>query len=138
MLGIEADYESAVVLHKKYRLGKSYRFYARGGTMSMIPLRDQVWAYYYRRNGKNSASQIRFFDVQHKTSYVNIEKSLAENVLSCLNLNYKHMVIGYDIKLLKMYKNNFNEFLNISYNEAKVAAATQDACYAEKDSTSEL
>jgi hypothetical protein len=48
------------------------------------------------------------------------------------------MVIGYDIKLLKMYKNNFNEFLNIRYNEAKVAAATQDACYAEKDSTSEL
>ena len=60
-----------------------------------------------------------------------------ENLLSYLNLSYQHMVIGYDSNLQKMYKNNFNEFLNLRYNEAKVATATQDAYYAEKDSTME-
>jgi hypothetical protein len=126
MAGIEAEYLSADVLHKNYRLGKKYFFYSKGGTMSLIPIDEQVWAYYYRKTGKNSVSQIKFFDLEHKGTYVNINQTLAETVLGALNLKFNHIVLGYDANLQKMYTKNFNDFLNIRYNEAKAAAAAQD------------
>jgi hypothetical protein len=126
MSGIEADYVSADVIHKNYRLGKKYFFYSKGGTMSLLPIDEQVWAYYYRKSGRNSVSQIRFFNLEHKGTYVNINKTLAETVLTALNLKFNHMVLGYDASLQKMYSKNFNEFLNIRYNEAKAAAAAQN------------
>lgn len=137
MTGIESDYFSANVINKNYRLGRKYFFYTKGGTMSLLPLENQVWAYYYQRTGKNAASQIRFFDLQHKTTYVNISKALADNVLSSLDMSFKHMVVGYDANLQKMYNKNFSEFLNIRYNETKMAAAAQDTFYTERDSTIE-
>lgn len=130
MSGIEADYSSATVIDKDFRVGKKYFFYAKGGTMNLLLIEEQVWAYYYERTGNISVSQIRFYNLQHRKNAVNISnKSLSNSVLGVINTNFNHMVVGYDAKLKKMYKSNFQEFLNIKYNPARSAAATEDTFY---------
>ena len=127
MNGIESDYNGALQIHKNYKLGKKYLFYAKGSTMDILPMQNQVWAYYYQRNGKNSVSQIRFFDFNQKLVSINIGKKLANDVLIKIGDNFNHIVVGYDAALQKMFKNHYNAFLSIKYNQAKAAAATQEA-----------
>lgn len=137
MLGIEADYTSATEINNNYRVGRKYFFYSKGGTFGLVPLKDQVWAYYYYRSGDISASQIRFFDLKQKRTCVNISKQLAYDVLAILSVECKHMVIGFDKEWKKLYSKNMNEFLNLRYHPSKAAEAEQNAYYAEKDSTIE-
>lgn len=126
MQGIEAEYLSANVIAKNYRLGRKYFFYSKGTTMSLLPISTQVWAYYYKRTGKNSASQLRFYDVDKKETDVNIAENLAHEVLQLLSTQCPHMVIGYDESLMNTYKQDFKSFLNMKYNAQREAAGTQD------------
>ena len=94
--------------------------------MDILPMQQQVWAYYYQRNGKNSVSQIRFFDLNQKLRSINIGQKLAGNLLVKVGENFNHIVVGYDAALEKIFKKDYNAFLNIKYNQAKAAAATQE------------
>lgn len=128
--GIETDYFSATVIDKDYRMGEKYFFFAKGGTMNLLLLEEQVWAYYYERNGNIPVSRIQFYNLQHRKNAVNISNKCSVNsVLRALDTNFNHMVVGYDANLKRMYKNNFQEFLNIKYNPARSAAATEDTFY---------
>ncbi len=126
MNSIESDFHGALQIHKNYKLGKKYLFYSKGSTMDILPMQQQVWAYYYQRNGKNSVSQIRFFDLNQKLRSINIGQKLAGNLLVKVGENFNHIVVGYDAALEKIFKKDYNAFLNIKYNQAKAAAATQE------------
>lgn len=126
MQGIEAEFLSSNVISKHYRLGRKYFFYSKGSTMSLLPLSKQVWAYYYKRTGKNSVSQLRFYDVDKKETNVNIDENTAHVVLQQLLQQCPHIVIGYDAGLMNTYKRDFNAFLNMKYNVQREAAGTQD------------
>ncbi len=126
MQGIEADFLSATALDRKYRLGRKYFYYSKGTTLSLLPLSKQVWVYYFKRTGKNSVSQLRFYDVDKKETNVNIDENTAHTVLQQLLQQCPHMVIGYDAGLMNTYKRDFNAFLNIKYNVQREAAGTRD------------
>ncbi len=126
MQGLEADFLSANVIAKNYRIGRKYLFYAKGGTINLLPLSTQIWAYYYKRTGKNAVSQLRFYDINKKETCVNIPENPAHEVLQLLSTQCAHMVIGYDEGLMNTYKQAFDSFLNIKYNAQRETAASQE------------
>lgn len=125
MAGLTADFDSATVINSDIHIGKKYIFYQKGVCCRILPINNLVWAYYYHRSGRNSISAIRAFDMQKKVTMISVSKNTSDAVLAYLNDNAKHVVLGYDKELEKTFKNNFSEFLNLRYNEAK-AAETED------------
>ncbi|MDD5935554.1 MAG: hypothetical protein PUC65_08365 [Clostridiales bacterium] len=119
MQGIELDFASANEIYPYYKLGRKYLFYSKSNTLSLLPLSTQVWAYYYRRTGKNPVSQINFYDVNKKATYVNIPQDPAQAVLQALSEQCPHIVIGYDAQLNNTFKHNFDSFLSIQYNASR-------------------
>lgn len=119
MQGLELEYHSALAINSDFKIGKKYLFYAKGSTMSVLRLDEQIWAYYFRRNGRNYASQIHFFTMDKKRTIVNINQNTANEVLTKLDEQCPYMVVGFNPELQRLFKNNFSEFLNLRYNPAK-------------------
>lgn len=123
---MEADFASAVLFQKKIWVGKEWTVYMKGMKAYLMENRKQVWAYYFRRTGRYSVSQIRFFDRDKKNINIDIPHSQYEEILKIYQDKQPQMVLGYDKDWEKMYKKNFDEFLNLRYNQVISQVQTED------------
>lgn len=123
---MEADFASAVLFQKKIWVGKEWTIYIKGMKAHLMENRKQVWAYYFRRTGRNPESKIRFFDRDKKNINIDIPNSQYEEMLKVYEERQPQMLLGYDKEWEKMYKKNFNEFLNLRYNQVISQVQTDD------------
>lgn len=123
---MDADFASAVLFQKKIWVGKEWTIYIKGMKSYLMENRKQVWVYYYQRTGRYSVSQIRFFDRDKKNTNIDIPNSSYEEMLGVYQNNQPQMLLGYDKEWEKMYKKNFNEFLNLRYNQVISQVQTGD------------
>jgi len=115
---IDADFASAVTFENKIWVGKEWTIYMRGMSSYLMENRKQVWAYYFRRTGRNSVSQIRFFDCEKNCKTIDISYSNYEDMLKAYAERQPQMLFGYDKDWEKTYKKQFQDFLNLRYNQA--------------------
>lgn len=123
---MDADFASAVLFQKKIWVGKEWTVYIKGMKAYLMENRKQVWAYYYQRTGRYSVSQIRFFDRDKKNRNIDIPHKMYEEMLKVYQDRQPQMVLGYDKDWEKMYKKNFEEFLNLRYNKVISQVQTED------------
>lgn len=125
LANIEADFMAATVVNG-IRIGKNWTVYITGTRANIFSNRDIVWAYYYKRTGRNSLSQINAYTIQKDTITIPVSESCANQILDLYATEQPHMVTGFSADLEKTYKKDFPAFLNMKYNQA-VAAEQYDA-----------
>ena len=123
---MEADFASAVLFQKKIWVGREWTIYIKGMKAYLMENRKQVWAYYFRRTGRYSVSQIRFFDKDKKNINIDIPNSDYEEMLKAYQDRQPQMLLGYDKDWEKMYKKDFSGFLNLRYNQVISQLQTED------------
>ena len=120
MSHIEADFTAAhKVGNEKVWVGKNWTIYLTGPKVHIFANKNAVWAYYYRRTGRNSVSELRVFMKGENNHFISMSEANAHEVLGQYSNEQPHMVLGYSADLEKTYKKNFQEFLNIKYNPAQ-------------------
>lgn len=130
MESLQDDFESAVKAGGDIWIGKDYTFYMSGFQARLFKNTEAVWAYYYKRTGRNSISQVQVYLADKSVHNLNIAETLYPQIIECYQRNQPHMVLGYSKELQKLYEKNFDEFLNIRYRTAGYegdAAVTQEA-----------
>lgn len=124
---MEADFASAAVFQDNIWVGRRWTVYMKGMKTYLMDNRKQVWAYYYQRTGRNPVSQIRFFDCDKKNKNIDIPNRKYEDMLKVYAENQPQMLLGYDKDWEKMYKKNFEEFLNLRYNQTINSLMSEDS-----------
>ena len=79
---------------------------------------EMVWAYYYKRTGRHAVSQVRVYTKNGSMTPINGAEARCHDYLELLDADYDHIIVGYSKDLEKMYKKQFNEFLELKYNPA--------------------
>lgn len=123
---IDADMISAAKIGKNVWAGKKYTVYIQGIYLNIIENKNLVWAYYYRRTGRNAVSQVRTYNKDHKMVVINMSNSLADELLKLYSETQPHIVVGYTKEVEKQYNKDFAGFLNLQYNPAQSLASTDD------------
>lgn len=119
MAAIEADFSQAHPIGKNVWVGRKWTIYMDGPKAKILSNGDLLWGYYYRRTGKNSASQMRLFTTAKKMFSINLSEAETQEALKFYGEEQPHMVIGYSKELETCYQKNYEQFLNLKYNPAK-------------------
>ncbi|WP_313133319.1 DUF6709 family protein [Anaerocolumna sp.] len=115
---IEADFEAAKQFGKEIWIGKNWTIFISGVRGHIHDNRDIIWAYYYQRTGKYSVSEVKLYKKDKTIASIPAGKKLSMEILEYYGKTQPHMVIGYNKETEKLYQNNFNDFLEIKYNNA--------------------
>lgn len=124
LAAIESDFSQAHVIAKKVWIGKTWTIYVEGASAMILDNADLIWGYYYRRTGRHSASEMRLFTAGKGRYVVNLSESDTHTALEFYGSEQPQMIVGYSKDLEKTYSKDFNGFLNLKYNPAKQAAAS--------------
>ena len=116
---LEIEFGGAQKIGKNVWASKRFTFYQKGAFIRILINENLVWAYYFYRTGKNSQSLVRTFDINQKQVDINLNKVYSEQLLRHYLDTQPHIVLGFDKELQKIYKNDYKEFLDIKYNQAK-------------------
>jgi hypothetical protein len=115
---IEADFEAAKQFGKEIWIGKNWTIFISGVHGHIHDNKDVIWAYYYQRTGKYSVSEVKLYKKDKTVASITASKKLSMEILEYYSETQPHMVIGYNKETEKLYQKNFNEFLEIRYNNA--------------------
>ncbi len=117
---IDSDMRAAVRIGKKNAIfaGQRFTVWQVNTAVKILDNSKLVWAYYYRVTGRNSVSQTRIFNIDHKMIAINASKDASDKLLSAYVATQPHMIIGYKSELEKQYNKDFRGFLDLCYNNA--------------------
>lgn len=115
---IEADFQAAQKVSSNIWVGRRYTIYISGIYADILDNSKQVWAYYYRRTGRNSVSQLRVYSVNKEMTPINCSESDAKKIMEIYIPVQQQMLFGYDKAWEKLYNKDFQGFLNLHYNGA--------------------
>ncbi|MBQ9120530.1 MAG: hypothetical protein IJY09_10855 [Lachnospiraceae bacterium] len=124
---IDTDMRGAVKVGANVWAGKQYTVYLVSSTIRVLVNKNLVWAYYYKRTGRNAVSQVRTFNKDKKMVVINLSEALSKQLLAAYAEMQPQMVLGYDRDLEKMYNKDFTGFLNLRYNQAQQQMAENTA-----------
>lgn len=116
---VDADMNSAVRIGKNLWAGNRFTVWRVGLYINIINNKNLVWAYYYQRTGRNSVSQTRTFNKDHKMVAINISREDSDKLLQAYADTQPQMVLGYKKELEKQYNKDFAGFLNLRFNQAQ-------------------
>ncbi len=119
LAAIEADFNQARIFEKSVWVGRKWTVYMQGRNAFILPNKDLVWGYYFRRTGRNSVSEMRLYTAEKKLHHISLTEKNTQDALKIYLEEQPHMVIGYSKELEKLYNKKFNEFLDLKYNPAK-------------------
>ncbi len=126
---IDSDLRTATKIGTNVWAGQLFTVYIANANIHILNNRDLVWAYYYKRTGKNAVSQVRTFNKDKKMVAINLSENLSKQLLEVYVEKQPQMVIGYDRDLEKQYNKEFEAFLNLRYYAAKQQAEDNTAEY---------
>lgn len=112
---IDMDFRAAQQVSKHIWVGEHYTIYMSGLYAYIIDNTKLVWAYYYRRTGRNSVSQLRTFNVNKGGQFINCSETEAKKIMEIYAPAQHQMILGYDKNWEKMYNKDFKSFLNLQY-----------------------
>ncbi|MGN1180230.1 MAG: DUF6709 family protein [Suilimivivens sp.] len=139
---VEYEYESARIFNKgnDLRIGKRLTFFM-GGSKPQLVVNDQIiWAYQqnttHRTNGIKTGTsyQILVYQLNSKrTTGINIpNETVGGEILKHMNDIMPRAVVGYSDELMKLYRKNYQDFLQLRYYRKEQSADAAGAQYAEE------
>lgn len=131
----EYEYEGAKLFNKgnDFRIGKRLTFFLSGNKPQLLVNDQIIWAYQqnttHRTNGIKTGTsyQILVYLLNgKKAAHINIPNADAGGeVLQYMNETMPKAVIGYSDELVKLYRKNYQEFLNLRYYREEQPAEEQ-------------
>ena len=115
---IEADFQAAQKVSSNIWVGRRFTIYTSGIYAEILDNSKQVWAYYYRRTGRNSVSQLRVYNVNKGMNPINCSEAEAKQIMEIYIPVQPQMLFGYDKAWEKLFDKDFQGFLNLRYNAA--------------------
>lgn len=112
---IEADFETAHPIGKDTWVGRRWTVYIRGSKASIVTNRNLIWAYYFRRTGRNSVSEMRLYTTDGKVTCVSLSEEQTKEALGYYANEQPQMILGYSDDLEKTWKKNFPAFMDLKY-----------------------
>ncbi len=120
MSQVETDFASAHQIGKqKVWIGRNWTVYITGMKVHIFANKDAVWAYYYRRTGRGSVSEMRVYMIGKKIHHIPLTEAQTQEAMGYYGAEQPHMVLGYSAELLNMFNKNFQDFLNLKYNPVR-------------------
>ncbi len=113
---LESDFKSAQNVGNDVYVGNRWTFYVQGHYIRLIDNKSIVWAYYYQRTGKYSASEVRTYNKNKRCTAIPVSSTCADIILQNYSRNQPHIVVGYDKEIEKVFNTDFNTFLSYRYN----------------------
>ncbi len=123
---VDYEYEGARLFNKKsdFRVGRRLTFFLIGSKPHVVANDKLVWVYQstttHRTNGIKTgttyAVMLRTFDKKSFTVAVSNEGE-AQEALQYISQTIPGAVVGYDDELNKMYQRDFQNFLQLKYNQ---------------------
>lgn len=123
---VDYEYENAVLFHKgsDLRVGRRLTFFIAGSKPHVIANDKLIWAYQttttHRTNGIKTgttyAVMLRTYDKKGFQVIVSKEAD-AQAALEYINEHIPGAVVGYNDDLSKMYQKDFQNFLQLKYNQ---------------------
>lgn len=123
---LEYEYESAKLINKgnDFRVGKRVTFFMLGSKAHVVSNAKIVWAYQknttHRTNGIKTGTtyEIVFKNYERKNFQISIpNEQTGQELLQYLNDTMPWIVIGYDNDLNNLYQKDYQNFLQIRYNQ---------------------
>lgn len=112
---IDADFETAHPIGKETWVGRRWTIYIRGTKASIVTNRNLIWAYYFRRTGRNSVSEMRLYTTDGKVTGVSLSEEQTKEALGYYANEQPQMILGYSDDLEKTWKKNFPAFMDLKY-----------------------
>ncbi|MGN0376758.1 MAG: DUF6709 family protein [Suilimivivens sp.] len=141
-MDVEYEYESARVFNKKndLRIGKRLTFFLAGSKPRLIVNDQIIWAYQqnttHRTNGIKTGTSYQILVYQmnsKKASGINIpNETVGGEILKYMIETMPRAVVGYSDELMKLYRKNYQDFLQLRYYRTEQPADVAGARYAEE------
>lgn len=128
LANIEADFNSAEQVRNVW-IGLRWTIYMEGIHARIINNENLVWAYYYQRTGKRPESKIITYDINKNSVAINVSSADADTILHNWSIHQPHMILGYDRDMEKVFKKEFDTFLNYKYNKVNSDPYNQTSNY---------
>lgn len=122
----EFDYEGARVFSEKagIRIGQRLTYFMKGRKPHAVPNDKIVWAFHrsvtHRVNGIKTVTthETVLYNYDKKIFQISVSKeAMAVEILQYIEQNMPWVVIGYDNDLDKMFRKEYQNFLDIAYNK---------------------
>lgn len=128
MESIEADYERGAVLGS-FVIGKLFTFYFRVNKANILKNSDMVWAYLLNVTHRSYGIKVGvtrsliIYTKDKKKHTIQLKKNDDINaILNRLAEVNPHIITGYSDDLLKLFKKDFDTFVNLRYNRETATA----------------
>lgn len=116
---IESDFAQAKAIDKNTWIGRYWTIFIRGTKADIVENGKVVWAYYFRRTGRNSVSEMRLFTEDGKMTGVSLTEEETKQALQIYQAEQPQMVLGYTKELETLYKKDLRQFKAMRYDQAK-------------------
>lgn len=123
---LDSEYGGARQFHKKcdMRIGKRLTFFILGSTPHVIANEKLVWAYQknttHRTNGIKTGTtyEVVLKTYDKKVFQVSVpNEQTGQEILQYINEALQWVVVGYSDDLNKMFNSNYQDFLQLRYNQ---------------------
>ena len=124
--GVDYEYESSTLFSKgsDLRVGRRLTFFLLGSKPHVIANDKLVWAYQstttHRTNGIKTGTTyaVMLRTLDKKSFLVSVSKEAeAQDALQYISQNIPGAIVGYDDNLNKMFQKDFQNFLQLKYNQ---------------------
>lgn len=124
----EYEYESAKTFDKSgdIRIGRRMTFYMMGSKPHVIANEKIVWVYQntttHRTNGIKTGTtySVVVNTYEKKSMHLGVDKeSIAQEILEYVNETMPWAVVGYNDDISKMYNRDYQNFLQLRYNQPR-------------------
>ncbi|MBQ4069614.1 MAG: hypothetical protein IJC76_10230 [Lachnospiraceae bacterium] len=122
---LDYEFQSSQCFAKNVWVSKGHIFKCGPFSVKIIDLSDIVWAYYYKKTGKHPQSYIRMYNTKKRMLSVDASEKISYEILEYMEQMTPHIVLGYSKELQQTFDKNFNEFLNIKYNNSSMTEDEQ-------------
>lgn len=123
---LDSEYGSARQFHKKceMRIGKRLTFFILGSTPHVLANDKLVWAYQknttHRTNGIKTGTtyEVVLKTYEKKVFQISVpSEQVGQEILQYINEALPWVVVGYNDDLNKMFNSNYQNFLQLRYNQ---------------------
>lgn len=115
---IDSDLGEANIIGKRVVIGRKYTLYVKNYKVNILKNEDIVWVYCYtfHYNGIPVQQQLHLFTLDGKKTVIKFAEKHAQALFAQLNEKAPWVICGFDQALVKTFKKEREEFLNIRYN----------------------
>ena len=123
---LDFEYEGATLMNKSndFRIGKKLIFYMQGSKAHILLNSKIIWAYQrtttHRTNGIKTGTsyEIVIYDINKKRTSIAVSgEGRAQEALQQIDRVMPWVVVGYQDEIFRLYQKEFQEFLQLRYNQ---------------------